>query len=492
MSEFTTYYPESGNLEPNKRVNYVHGLVLGVDEFQQEELYLLEKHRLHHRGLHGYGTVYGLALKVEDTDRGPRILVRSGMAVSPQGQEICVPKDQCAQLNLWLSHNKSEIETAFGSPPEGPISLYIVLCYTQCQTDLVPIPSGPCQSLEETTAPSRVADDFILKLTATPPEQTEDETIKSFFALLSQISVSDASPGLTQEELNDLVRYEAGLTSPPFSSPPEPYTLHPDNAQAYLRNAFGVWVTEVRPLLIAGLENCASAPQEESCVLLGQLDFEINLIGQDYKTAGTVSIDQSLRPYLYSSRFIQEVLLSRLSTATQAGITSHSSLSDLETGDDHTQYLHTDGRRSLGGNLDASNNKITNLRDATADPDALNLRTAENRFVAAMAGPYTIVAAGRFSAEGKTIGPVYNKLEVIDQSEDGEFLIFFENKYLNPDRSDDPDHTYIVRGAVEGEKPGIFQVKAFEKKGIRIISAIPGEDNKPLGFMIEVAEINKR
>ena len=43
MSDFVTDYPDSITLDPHKRPFYTHGLVLGVDEFRQQELYHLEK-----------------------------------------------------------------------------------------------------------------------------------------------------------------------------------------------------------------------------------------------------------------------------------------------------------------------------------------------------------------------------------------------------------------------------------------------------------------
>ena len=498
MSEFTTYYPEAIKLEPHKRVNYVHGLVLGVDEFLQEEYYLLEKNRLHHRALHGYGTVYGLAVEVNETEGGHQILVRSGMAVSPKGQEICVPSDQCALLNEWLLQHRDEIESTYGSPPAGQISLYLVLCYRQCLTDRVPIPSGPCQSLEETSAPSRVSDDFILKLTTIPPEHSEDNTTRDLFDLLGQIVITDASPGLNQEELNQLVRDLAGLASPPLSSPPGSYTLHPDNAQSYLRNAFRVWVTEVRPHLV-GIGACGGTDQFEACVQLARLKFAVNLTALGYEPVAPITLDQSSRPYLLSSRFVQEVLLSKLPEASSGGgVIAHSALSGLAVGDDHPQYLLADGSKSLSGNLNAANRKLTNLRDATAGRDALNLRTAMSRFVSVAAGTYgSIAAAGRFSADGDPLGPGYNGLQVISRPAVGSFVIHF-SKYMNPDSNDPPRHTYIVRGTVEGKAAGIFQVQAFQNNGIRILSAAPATaaptptPATPLGFNVEITLISSR
>src|SRR5574341_1552864 len=46
-----------------RRLNYFFGQMLGVDDFRSEQSYFREKHKLHSRCLHGYGTVCGLLVK---------------------------------------------------------------------------------------------------------------------------------------------------------------------------------------------------------------------------------------------------------------------------------------------------------------------------------------------------------------------------------------------------------------------------------------------
>ena len=40
-----------------RRLNYFFGQMLGVDDFRGEQSYFRDKHKLHNRCLHGYGTV---------------------------------------------------------------------------------------------------------------------------------------------------------------------------------------------------------------------------------------------------------------------------------------------------------------------------------------------------------------------------------------------------------------------------------------------------
>jgi hypothetical protein len=314
MSDFTTAY-DAINLDPYKRVHYAHGLVLGVEDFVQEELYLLTRDRLHNRALHGYGTVCGLRVEPRRSDTGEtQVLVRAGIALDPQGREIRVPRDQCAGINSWLAAHGDDLS---GSPVVSPVSLYLVLCYRECATDDVPVPGGACRSLEDSRVASRIADDFELSLTTDAPAQIEEDAVRAFGDLLRTIVISDA-PGsfLTRDELVELVRGLGG-GSPAFLSPGSPtlYRLHPEDAADFLEAAFRVWVTEVRPHLLPEGQSCASGPPADACVLLARLELDVVESGGTLRLADDDSwsllIDETSRPYLLHTRLLQEWLRNR-------------------------------------------------------------------------------------------------------------------------------------------------------------------------------------
>ncbi len=315
MKECIAMQDEIVNLEPFKRVNYAHGLVLGVDEFLQEELYLLRKQRDHNRLLHGYGTVCGLKVSVEDTPaKGPQLKVRKGVAVDPQGREVRVPAEHCALLNNWLDRNRESVEQVLGSPPSGTLSLFLTLTYQECKTDAVPLPSGPCQSFEETTAPSRVADNFSLALDLDAPAQEEELAVKELIDLLSKIQITAAEPQLTIKNIQDIVLSTLNTDSPP-AAPAEPWNLDPANAKEFLRAALRIWITDVRPYIItdaaAGDRNCLTGPAEEK-ILLAKLEFDVKDTELGLSVDGTaadVEIDERERPYLLQSRMLQEWML---------------------------------------------------------------------------------------------------------------------------------------------------------------------------------------
>jgi hypothetical protein len=329
-------------VNPAKRVRYNLGLVLGVDEFDEEQSYFLEQDRQHHRALHGYGTVCGLRLSHD----GLKIFVGAGVAVNPQGKVIRVPRDQCADLGDWLDvpENRAQLEQCYGSPP-GPASLYVHLCYRECETDNVPLPGAPCRTEEDTLAASRVTETFELRLSPHPPRADEEEAVRVFGDLLREIEIVDESPpqapiadviAEVEARVRDLPAHlspegwpvdpctaiGSPLESPlgsPLGSPLEtgPLVVSREDAPEVLRAAFRVWTTEVRPALLAG-RNCGAYSPDESCVLLGQLRFQIRADGTIETETGPewLEIAQDERPILLHSRLLQEWLPGGVSETT--------------------------------------------------------------------------------------------------------------------------------------------------------------------------------
>src|SRR2546421_9122554 len=118
-----------GTLSPDMRVNYEFGLVLGVNEFRQEQDYFLNKDYLYSRELHGYGTVSGLQVKADRSGANDvQITVTPGMALDQFGRSVVVKSDQCARLGAWLAKHQSEI----GDHPadaSGYMHVYVVVSY---------------------------------------------------------------------------------------------------------------------------------------------------------------------------------------------------------------------------------------------------------------------------------------------------------------------------------------------------------------------------
>src|SRR5215471_12463192 len=138
--------PSAASLDPTKHVNYTLGMVLGVDDFTQEFAYLSGRDQELARTLGGYGTVSGLHVSIEP----PQVVVSPGVAISPSGKVIRVTPSQCADINKWLAAHSAEIAATLfspplssprlASPPGSTVSLYVVLRYLECPTDMLPVP----------------------------------------------------------------------------------------------------------------------------------------------------------------------------------------------------------------------------------------------------------------------------------------------------------------------------------------------------------------
>jgi hypothetical protein len=555
MNDFTTVCANLSNLDPYKRVNYVNGLVLGADDLVQEQLYHLEKNRLHNRLLHGYGTLCGLSVDLSDPGDGPRLTVAPGVAVDPRGRAIRVPEAYCANLTAWLQSHAAEVQDRLAaspplSPPE-PLSLYLVLCHRECETDEVPIPGGPCKTLEASSVASRIQDAFELALRFEPPDQIEQEAVRDLVALIRAIEISEDPGGLTEGGIADLVRALTGSGSPPLSSPPlgsppgSPPTgmqhMHPDDVDALLRVAMRVWVTEVRPALLPSGANCAAGPPEEGCVLLAEVI--LNLDGGP-SLVGDPLLDESQRPYLLHTRLLQECLACHRGDASaNLESLSHADLHDL-LADDHPQYLLVDGSRPLTGDLGAGGNRITGLGEGSVDGDAVRFEQAvkiddiaggdlvdnyPNPTVAGLRGRplsdvdpaagqvltwsgnrwqpstpaviggfveapgqnarYAIVAAGLFDAAGQPLGSVYNALSATLLGA-LEYRLAWP-RYQPPPNDGivpPPDLVYIVKGTiVDPERPGFLRVLRFEQEGIRIRVSDIQDANRVQAFMVEIS-----
>jgi hypothetical protein len=334
--------------DPTKRVNYTLGMILGVAEFTQETAYLSERDRWALRDVAGYGTLWGLRVGTRTNGADPEVGVSPGVAISPRGRLIRVTPAQCASLNGWLKAHTQDL-TDRGVPALGSsaLRLYVVLCYRECETDLLPIPGEPCRSEADTVKPSRITDDFQLELRFTPPDQHEEDAIRDLIAWLrNHIDVS-AVPGSSVPLELFIAALRGAVVPPPLSppgwppyspgsppdfvldaSPPAPFTIYSEDLGDYLREAFRVWVTELRPLWrpnwLGEAHSCNGAlapetPSDGDCVLLAELEVPLTRTLGDAQwfvepapgpdPLANVIIREDRRPWLLSTRVLQEWIL---------------------------------------------------------------------------------------------------------------------------------------------------------------------------------------
>jgi hypothetical protein len=349
-------------VDPTQHVNFAKGMVLGVDDFQQEFAYLSGRDQWLVRDAIGYGTASGLRVFVENEGpEGPRLHVTAGSAFVPSGKQVCVGADQCAVINRWLAKpaNAAIVNQLLngGSPPlsppfsppvspplsppavtSGTISLFLTLCYQDCLTRPVPVPGEPCRSQDELMADSRIADDFRLELRKSQPVQVEEDALRDFVRWLrANVHVQDGSPPPPSDAqawvaaMREAAQawLDAASMSPQPSPPasistlgdylvnlsPGSLTVSRDQVCELLRAAFRFWVTELRPLWMA--RRCHHAMlQDQDCVLLARIELDVSFIGgspigtwQVVGSPPTVLVDERTRPFLVHLRLLQEWLM---------------------------------------------------------------------------------------------------------------------------------------------------------------------------------------
>lgn len=445
MSDLITAAPASF-LDPDQRVKYSLGLVLGVDEFEQEQFYFLERDRLHQRALHGYGTICGLNVATD----GVTVSVSPGVAVSPRGAAISVPCSQCADLDEWLGvpEHQQAVTKAFGAPSAGAprqVTLYVLLRYDERDEQQVYLPGAPCRSADDTLAYSRVAERFELRFSLEPPARDDEAVVERFGELLGAIVVADGpGPFLSVAQIEARVQK---LASEPLPGG-ETLMVRPLDAPAVLRAALRVWVSEVRPQFHAKAEGCVAQPPPERELLLGRLDFAVDETWQVVRPSDPaqkpVDVDQSGRPLLLHARLLQELLLRM---AARQGPASKSLIAP---------------RRRAGGE-----------------------------------GGAVVVAAGRFDGAGGSAGaPLFsfNGLTASRQADPTLYLLAF------------PGYTsggsYVVKGvpcAEPGGKPVTLEALAPDDPRLAALHISPDSgiavrvmqiDDQPAtgGFMVEISQ----
>ncbi len=318
MSAFDTCTRTASSrpLDAAKRVNYRFGLVLGADEFWQQDAYTREAEWLATRALLGYGTIAGLKVEVTPppTD-DPVVSVSAGLAVNPRGQFIPVPAAQCASLNTWLGRleNRRRIVAARSSPPvppsppaptAAPVKLYLVLSYEECETDPTVVPGGPCRSQEDAVAASRIADHFTLSFELQSPAQSEDLLVRQFGRVLGSVQLVTAGPTASPEAA---IGSRITSLSPFAADSGTAIKVRQVDIDNVLRRALHDWIVEMRPDYLTCTKDASTGPSSESGVLIAEVNFSLT---PDWKVkAGSLGIDDTMRPLLVHTRALQEWLM---------------------------------------------------------------------------------------------------------------------------------------------------------------------------------------
>lgn len=129
------------------RNKYFYGKLLTERELTLEQGYMNRKRWLINRLGLGSGVLCGL--EVELSADGTCLLVHPGVAIDPLGREIIVPEPyRLANLRQPTDcHGKPS-----GGPIEGAATLYVCLCYHECNAEPVPVLVSDCDTRQACAA----------------------------------------------------------------------------------------------------------------------------------------------------------------------------------------------------------------------------------------------------------------------------------------------------------------------------------------------------
>lgn len=465
MSVFTQS-PAFDVLQSSKRVNWTLGMLVGDDDMRQEQRYLMHRDEWDHRALHGWGVVAGLELALTETDR---IEVRPGVAIDGQGRNVCVPTTYCASTSAlleWLNDRATDVKA---KRTGGKVAVHVLLCHDECPTDLVPVQSGPCQSVDDALHPSRLDDGFELRFALAAPTAGE----------LSAIPAGAEAPKIADlKKLMDRLDVLAGRDAP----------------VEQLRSEVDGWVRT--RILLDGFDGpCLGGV--DACVPLGALTVEVSGDGPFTFTHEPVAanLDSTARPVVVSTQLLHEWLLR---VASGSGVSlALDDLLDVSVEDAADgQVLQLDGANwvaadlptgggggggaptgAAGGDLSGTypNPKVagllgTALSDTRSDVHAsVSWNPNAGRWdvqtdVLAPAGSYAVVAAGRFNRTRAFVDESYNKLEIIEATQDdfGDIFRLTFSRYAELAAHGLPLIIKLTAQTSEGRAPAIVEVGAIK------------------------------
>jgi len=140
--------------QPFKRINFFHGFLTRVEDWQAAQVYEIDKRKLHNRALHGPGVVPrmggGLAVKARGrSEMG--VEVSAGYAIDGAGNDIWIPETQVVALNPFDF--------------KLPGVLHLVARYVEEPTDHVAFKENPAFQGHK-----RVEEKFKLEFTQNEPD----------------------------------------------------------------------------------------------------------------------------------------------------------------------------------------------------------------------------------------------------------------------------------------------------------------------------------
>jgi hypothetical protein len=150
---------------PFTRNHYFTGKLLVERDFNDEQLYYMDKHLLHQQRLHGEGVVCGLQVVQYDNPncRDRFVCVMPGLAIDCCGHDILVKHKECIDITQFDAYKKLA-----QSPGRLPHTLQICIRYRECPTEEVPVLYDECGCDNTACAPNRILESYDFDLIVDP------------------------------------------------------------------------------------------------------------------------------------------------------------------------------------------------------------------------------------------------------------------------------------------------------------------------------------
>jgi len=157
-----------GHLASFYSVRYHFGMLLGVSDFETDQMYHRGKMWLHNGWLHREGVVWGFDVQL-DTEHG-EIRVTPGLALDALGRELHLEQDACLNVAAWFEAHREDPGFEFTETDTSiTFDAHVVILFKTCLTRQVPALSEPCEGGGTATAYSRVFETVEIFLRPGPP-----------------------------------------------------------------------------------------------------------------------------------------------------------------------------------------------------------------------------------------------------------------------------------------------------------------------------------
>ena len=172
--DFPTLEQDADLTEPLRRVAYEAGMMLGLEATRDEQAYHRRRLNRHRYWFEGYGTLVGMAVRVDSVEQPSgepttRLMVGPGIGIDGLGREVMIHETYCIDLGQWLAA-QTETQLREGwSDPDDLLWLKVTVRHQDCPVARQPVLARKLNLSTDAVQPSRIADSVRLELRAELP-----------------------------------------------------------------------------------------------------------------------------------------------------------------------------------------------------------------------------------------------------------------------------------------------------------------------------------